>query len=75
MQAYNLEIRISSTVFERLKKSLKHKTDAFNFGSRYFADENNYLREYNRNFTIKFGYTPSQTDPKLFYHLGHSVEP
>jgi len=34
-------------------KSLKHKTDEFNFGSRYYADENNYLREYNRNFTIK----------------------
>ena len=46
--------------FERLLKSLKHKTDEFNFGSRYYADENNYLREYNRNFTIKLGF---------FYHF------
>ena len=43
-------------ILERFQKSLKHKTDEFNFGSRYYADENNYLREYNRNFTIKFGF-------------------
>ena len=43
-------------VSEGFLKSLKHKTDEFNFGSRYYADENNYLREYNRNFTIKLGF-------------------
>ena len=62
----------SPTIFKRFQKSLKHKTDALNFGSRYYADENNYLREYNRNFTIKIGCTPS--GPDLTHRLRHTID-
>lgn len=34
-------------------KAIKHKTDYFNEGSRFYAEQNNYLREVTRNLTVK----------------------
>ena len=62
-------------MIDRFQKSLKHKTDEFNFGSRYYADENNYLREYNRNFTIKVGFIiPVKNAPLHMVYSGTKFE-